>query len=104
MTLVPSDDDAFATRHRIWLATDRAYKAASEALSAKQAALKQLKVDEPIDDFAKASPVEAVEPLARFSSTDFSSWLHLLEEASAQYHTDKELESFESALRFTIED
>ena len=101
--LVPSDDDLFAIRHRIWLATDRAYKAATEALSAKQAALKQLKVDEPVDDFAKASPVEAVEPLARFSSTDFSSWLHLLEEASAQYRTDKELESFESALRFSAE-
>jgi TldD protein len=101
--LVPSDNDVFAIRHRIWLATDRAYKAASEALSTKQAALKQLKVDEPVDDFAKASPVEAVEPLARFSSTDFSSWLHLLEESSAQYRTDKELESFESALRFTVE-
>jgi TldD protein len=101
--LVPSDDDVFAIRHRIWLATDRAYKAASEALSAKQAALKQLKVDEPVDDFAKALPLEAVEPLAHFSSTDFSSWLHLLEEASAQYRTDKELETFESALRFTVE-
>src|ERR1039458_1835468 len=101
--LVPSDDDVFAIRHRIWLATDRAYKAASEALSAKQAALKQLKVDEPVDDFAKASPVEAVEPLAHFSSTDFSSWLHLLEEASGQYRTDKDLENFESSLRFTAE-
>jgi predicted Zn-dependent protease len=93
----------FAIRHRIWLATDRAYKAASEALSAKQAALKQLKVDEPVDDFAKAAPVEAVESLARFSSTDFSSWTHLLEEASAQYRNDKELQSFESGLRFTVE-
>jgi TldD protein len=101
--LVPSDDDVFAIRHRIWLATDRAYKAASEALSAKQAALKQLKVDEPVDDFAKASPVEAVEPLAHFSSTDFSSWLHLLEEASGQYRTDKDLENFDSSLRFTVE-
>jgi TldD protein len=101
--LVPSDDDVFAIRHRIWLATDRAYKAASEALSAKQAALKQLKVDEPVDDFAKASPLEAVEPLAHFSSTDFSSWLHLLEDASAQYRIDKELENFESSLRFTVE-
>ena len=101
--LVPSDDDVFAIRHRLWLATDRAYKAATEALSAKQAALKQLKVDEPVNDFAKASPLEAVEPLARFSSTDFTSWLHLLEEASAQYRTDKELLNFESALRFTAE-
>jgi len=101
--LVPSDDDVFAIRHRIWLATDRAYKAATEALSAKQARLRQLKVDEPVDDFAKASPLEAVEPLARFSSIDFSSWLHLLEEASAQYRADKELETFESSLRFTAE-
>jgi len=103
LDLVPSDDDVFAIRHRIWLATDRAYKAASEALSAKQAALKQLKVDEPVDDFAKALPVEAVEPLARLSSTDFTSWIHLLEEASAQYRTDKDLENFESSLRFTVE-
>ncbi|MGO9403258.1 MAG: metallopeptidase TldD-related protein [Terriglobales bacterium] len=101
--LVPSDDDVFAIRHRIWLATDRAYKAASEALSAKQAALKQLKVDEPVDDFAKAPPIEAVEPLAHFSSTDFTPWIHLLEEASAQYRSDQELESFESGLRFTVE-
>ncbi len=101
--LVPSDDDVYAIRHRIWLATDRAYKAASEALPAKQAALKQLKVDEPVDDFAKATPVEAVEPLARFSSTEFTAWVRLLEEASAQYRTDKELENFDSSLRFTVE-
>jgi predicted Zn-dependent protease len=101
--LLPSDDDVFAIRHRIWLATDRAYKAATEALSAKQAALKQLKVDEPVDDFAKASPLEAIEPRAQFSSTDFTPWFHLLEEASGQYRGDKELETFESSLRFTVE-
>ncbi|MGB8010243.1 MAG: metallopeptidase TldD-related protein [Terriglobales bacterium] len=101
--LIPTDDDVFAIRHRIWLATDRAYKAATEALSAKQAALKQLKVDEPVDDFAKTTPVESIEPLAHFASTDFSAWIHLLEEASSQYRSDKDLESFESGLRFTAE-
>src|SRR5216684_1416595 len=101
--LVPSDDDVFAIRHRIWLATDRAYKAATEALSAKQAALKQLKVDEPVDDFAKAPSVNSIEPLAHFSAIDFTSWVHLLEEASARYRTDKDLENFESSLRFTVE-
>ncbi|MGO9865478.1 MAG: metallopeptidase TldD-related protein [Terriglobales bacterium] len=105
--LVPSDDDVFAIRHRIWLATDRAYKAATEALSEKQAALKQLKVDVPVDDFAKATPVEAVEPLAHFSPADltsgFSLWIHLLEEASGQYRSDQDLESFESSLRFAVE-
>lgn len=101
--LIPSDDDLYAIRHRIWLATDRAYKAATEALSAKQAALKQLKVDEPVDDFAKAPPVNSIEPLAHFSVIDFTSWVHLLEEASARYRTDKDLENFESSLRFTVE-
>jgi TldD protein len=101
--LVSSDDDVYAIRHRIWLATDRAYKSATEALSAKQAALKQLKVDEPVDDFAKSSPVESIEPLVHFASTDFTPWIHLLEEASAQYRSDKDLEFFDSSLRFTVE-
>ena len=101
--LIPSDDDLYAIRHRIWLATDRAYKAATEALSAKQAALKQLKVDEPVDDFAKAPPVNSIEPLAHFLASDFTSWVHVLEEASARYRTDKDLENFESSLRFTVE-
>jgi TldD protein len=101
--LIPSDDDLYAIRHRIWLATDRAYKAATEALSAKQAALKQLKVDEPVDDFAKAPPVNSIEPVAHFLASDFTSWVHLLEEASARYRTDKDLENFESSLRFTVE-
>jgi predicted Zn-dependent protease len=101
--LVPSDDDVFAIRHRIWLATDRAYKAATEALSAKQAALKQLKVDEPVDDFAKAPPVEVIEPVVRLSPADFTPWVNLIEEASGLYRVDKDLENFESSLRFITE-
>jgi TldD protein len=101
--LVASDNDVFAIRQRIWLATDRAYKSATESLSAKQAALKQLKVDVPVDDFAKAAPVEDVGPLARFSTTDFSPWIRLVEEASGEYRSDPEIESFDSSLRFMVE-
>lgn len=101
--LIPLDDDMYAIRHRVWLATDRAYKAAGEALSAKQAALKQLKVDEPVDDFAHATPVEAIGPLAHLPATDFAPWLHLLEESSGQYRSDPKLEHFESSVRFTAE-
>ena len=54
VTLVPLDDDILAMRHQIWLATDQAYKAATEALSAKQAKLKQFTIDQPVDDFARA--------------------------------------------------
>jgi len=101
--LVASDDDVFAIRQRIWLATDRAYKSATESLSAKQAALKQLKVDVPVDDFAKAAPVEDIGPLARFSTNDFSPWIRLVEEASGEYRSDPEIESFDSSLRFMVE-
>jgi predicted Zn-dependent protease len=101
--LVPLDDDEYAIRHRVWLATDRAYKAAGEALSAKQAALKQLKVDEPVDDFAKAAPVEVIEPVVRLSSADLTPWLKLLEEESGKYRADPQLESWEASLRFVAE-
>jgi TldD protein len=101
--LVASDNDVFAIRQRIWLATDRAYKSATESLSAKQAALKQLKVDVPVDDFAQAAPVEDIGPLAHFSTNDFSPWVRLVEEASGEYRSDPEIESFDSSLRFMVE-
>lgn len=101
--LLPLDNDDYAIRHRIWLATDRAYKAAGEALSAKQSALKTLTVDEPLDDFARAAPVELIEPVAYLPSQDFAPWVHLLEEASALYRSDPRLEDCESSLRFIAE-
>src|SRR5579862_6214496 len=82
LDLVPLDNDLYAIRHRVWLATDRAYKAAGEALSAKQAALRQLTVDEPVDDFAHATPVQSIEPFANLPETGFESWLQLLEDSS----------------------
>lgn len=101
--LMATDDDVFALRYRIWLATDHAYKAAGEALSAKQAALKQYKVDEPVDDFAQAPVVEVVEPLVRLTTADFTPWLRLLEEATSQFRSDPKLESADAGVRFVAE-
>jgi len=101
--LVPLEGDVFSIRHRVWLATDRAYKAAGEALSAKLAALKQLKVDQPVDDFAKSIPVEVIEPLVHLPSTGFASWVRLIQDASAYYRSDPGLQHFEANLRFTAE-
>ena len=98
--LLPMDGDEFALRHRLWLATDRAYKAAGEALSAKQSELKRLTIDQPVDDFAHAAPVELVEPLAHLSAQDFTPWVHLLEQSSGLYRSDSRLQDFETALRF----
>lgn len=99
LDFVPLDNDIVALRHEIWLATDSAYKAATEALTAKQARLKQFAVDQPVDDFARAEPVVSIGPSAKL---DFDSqpWLKMLQDACALYKTDDQIESFDSALNF----
>jgi TldD protein len=96
----PLDDDEATLRHQLWLGTDRAYKAAAEAYTAKQAELKKYTVDQPVDDFAQASPVQSTGPLV---SLDFSPqpWLRTLEEASALYKTDPAVQSLNASLRFS---
>jgi len=96
---MPLDDDELALRHHLWLATDRAYKAATEALAAKQAQLKQLSVEHPVDDFARAEPVEFIGPLVRLA-VDPAPWLETLQQASALYRADPQLESMDATLQF----
>jgi TldD protein len=96
---MPVDDDITALRHQLWIATDIAYKAAAESLAAKQAQLKQLTIDQPVDDFAHADPVQSVGPLVKLEF-DPEPWKKMLQEASALYKNDPDIESFESNLRF----
>src|SRR5208282_4089006 len=102
MDLAPLDDDELALRHQLWLATDRAYKSATEALTAKQAQLKQLTIDQPVDDFAHADPVQHLEPLAKLDG-DATSWLKSMQEATALYKTDAEVQSMTSSFEFEAE-
>lgn len=99
LDFMPVDDDMLAFRHQLWTATDRAYKAAAEALTAKQAQLKQLTVDQPVDDFARATPVQSIGPTV---SLEFEPepWKKMLQDASAVYKEDSALESFDSNLKF----
>ena len=99
LDFMPLDDDMMAFRHQLWLATDRAYKAAAESLTAKQAQLKQLTIDQPVDDFAHADPVQSLGPLARLD-VDPAPFKKMLEDASALYKTDPAIESFEAKLVF----
>src|ERR1700688_4631061 len=62
--ILPLDNDELAIRHQVWMATDQAYKRAGEALAAKKSMLKQLNVEQPVDDFAKAAAVESIGPVA----------------------------------------
>jgi predicted Zn-dependent protease len=93
------DNDELALRHTLWLATDQAYKAAAEALTAKKAALKQLTIEHPVDDFAHAEPVHLIGPLVALDPKA-SSWLKALKDASAFYRRDPQLESVGANLSF----
>jgi TldD protein len=96
---MPVEDDTQALRHQLWLATDRAYKAAAESLTAKQAQLKQLTVDQPVDDFAYADPVQSIGPLATLE-IDPEPWKRMIQDASNLYKGDLAIESFDAGLSF----
>jgi predicted Zn-dependent protease len=99
--ILPLDDDPIALRHQIWLATDEAYKAAGEALTEKQAALKQFSAeDRPVDDFAKAPLVTAVGPTVKLQ-LDEGSWKKTLEDATNLYRQYSDVQSVTASARFS---
>jgi microcin-processing metallopeptidase PmbA/TldD-like protein len=100
MDFMPLDNDLVALRHQIWLATDNAYKAATESLTAKQAQLKQYSVEQPVDDFARAEPVTSIGPLAKLD-VDSQAWPKMLQSASGLYKNDPRIESFDAGFSFT---
>ncbi|MCP5115490.1 MAG: hypothetical protein GY953_32085 [bacterium] len=58
--LVPLDNDRLVLRNFLWLATDRAYKGAVEAIARKRAALKNVTVGESLPDLSKAEAVTRI--------------------------------------------
>src|SRR5579872_977189 len=99
--ILPLDNDELAIRHQVWLATDQAYKRASEAFSNKKAMLKQLNVDQPVDDFAKANPVVSVGPVSKLD-VDTAKWTKMLESATAIYKSDPQIQSMIASVNFTM--
>jgi TldD protein len=99
--ILPLDNDGLAIRHQVWLATDQAYKRASEAFSNKKAQLKQLNIDDPVDDFAKAEPVVSIGPVAKLE-VDPAKWTKMLESATSVYRNDPQIQSFMASLNFTV--
>lgn len=97
--IAPRDDDPVALRRELWLATDRAYKMASEALASKKAVLSQYTADQPFDDFARVPAVESLGPIAKL---DFSPapWKETLEKVTNLYRTDAKIQSLSAYLRF----
>jgi TldD protein len=97
--LAPLEDNDLAIRRALWLATDRAYKTATEALASKKAVLSQFTADQPFDDFAPAPPVESIAPLARLDFEE-KPWNETLVKSTNLYRTDPQIESLTATLRF----
>jgi TldD protein len=99
-TILPLDNDSIALRHQIWLATDDAYKAAGQGLAEKQAALKQFSADpNPVDDFAKAPQMIAVEPTVSLK-VDEAVWKKTLEDVTNLYRQYPDVQSLTASARF----
>jgi TldD protein len=99
--ILPLDNDPIALRHQIWLATDDAYKAAGQALTEKQAALKQFSAEaNPVDDFAKATVVTQLDPTVKLE-LDESAWKKTIEDVTGLYRQYPDVQSVTASVRFS---
>jgi TldD protein len=94
--VLPLDNDEHAFRFQVWSATDKAYKQAVEALTDKQARLKQMTIDHPVDDFAHA---QSVQPAAELK-VEREPWLKMLRDASGLYTHDPKVQFLNASLSF----
>jgi TldD protein len=100
--LAPLEDNPIALRHQLWLATDQAYKQASEALANKKAVLSRFTADQPFEDFAHAPALESITPLARLEF-DAKAWNETLQKSTALFRTDPKIQSLTASVRFRSE-
>jgi predicted Zn-dependent protease len=98
--LAPLDPDPIAMRKQLWLATDRAYKTASEALASKKALLSNFATEQPFDDFARAPVLRS---LGQTVTLDFNAreWDSLLERTSGLYRADPKMQYLANRLQFS---
>ncbi|MGC9948746.1 MAG: metallopeptidase TldD-related protein [Bryobacteraceae bacterium] len=78
----PLENSYAVMRRFLWLATDSAYKSAVEAISRKRAALKNVAVNQPLDDFAKAEPLKKISDIHHIP-LDEDAWTARVRELSA---------------------
>lgn len=97
----PLDNDPVALRRALWLATDRAYKTATQALASKKATQSQFSGDQGFDDFAHAQPLQSVGPLAKLD-VDSKPWTDALVKSSALFRTDPQIETLTAQARFRV--
>lgn len=78
----PLDNDYMVLRRYLWLATDSSYKSAVEAISRKRAALRNLSLNDQLNDFAHAEPVRFVADFRKLT-LDEKAWTDRVRTLSA---------------------
>lgn len=81
---LPTEDGYSAIRQATWLATDSAYKVAVETLARKQAYMEERSFQDRPDDFARAEPVESIDPRIALK-LDVDAWERRLRAISARF-------------------
>src|SRR5579859_2299380 len=75
--VMPTDNQELALRRQLWLATDKAYKAALTGFTEKQAALKSVETENDLVDFSQEKPSQSVRDLSR-PALDLNQWKQTL--------------------------
>jgi hypothetical protein len=88
----PLESSYEVMRRFLWLATDSAYKSAVEAISRKRAALKNVAVDQPLDDFDHAEPLKKISEI-RHVAIEEDTWIDRVRALSDIFEAYPEVEA-----------
>ncbi|HMF91818.1 MAG TPA: metallopeptidase TldD-related protein [Candidatus Angelobacter sp.] len=99
--VLPVEDNELALRRQLWLATDKAYKAALTGLTEKQAALKNVEADKDLFDFSQEKPSAAVVRPATLG-VNLNDWKQRIRAVSDLFRADPSLESSSAGLHFRV--
>ena len=99
--VLPIDNDEMALRRQLWLATDKAYKAALGGFTEKEAALKNVQTESDLADFSEEKPAQSVRDLAKLD-VDLDKWKQTLRTTSDLFRSDPSLETSSAMLNFRV--
>jgi len=101
LEIMPIENNEMALRRQLWLATDKAYKAALSGFTEKLAALKNVEAESDLDDFAKEDPVQSVHDLAKLD-VDLDQWKEIVRHTSDMFRREPALESSDAMFHFRV--
>src|SRR5258707_3336354 len=101
LEVMPIDNNEMALRHQIWLATDKAFKAALSGFTGKQAALKNVETENDLVDFSQEKSAQSVHDLAKMD-VNLDAWKQALRSTSNLFRREPGLETSSALLHFRV--